>query len=165
MIYVLQVKPGTDMNVRAALERERIAAYAPRREMTVRRNGCWRREISLMLPGYVFADCDYSAEIFYRVKPIDGVLKWLGKPTPIINEEARFMRLLFNGGKPITESTADIDIDRNVKITGGWLLDKQNYIRGFNVRKRRALLEIHFGGKLHRMSAAVDFVSRADKRI
>lgn len=157
MIYVLQVKPGTDLAVRAALEREDITAYAPRREMTVRKNGGWSREISLILPGYVFVECDYSAEMFHKVKPIDGVLKWLGKPTPITGYEEKFMRLIFNEGRPISESTADIDINRNVNITGGWLFDKQEYIMGYNVRKRRALLEIRFGGKLHRTSVSVDF--------
>lgn len=158
MIYVLQVKPGTDLAVRAALEREVISAYAPRREMTVRKNGCWSRDISLMLSGYVFVDCEYSAEMFHRVKPIDGVLKWLGKPTPIIGDEEKFMRLLFNEGRPITESTAELNrLNGQITVKGGWLLDKQEYIKGFNVRKRRALLEIRFGGKLHRTSAAVEF--------
>lgn len=158
MIYVLQVQPGTDLKVRAALEREEITAYAPRREMTVRKNGCWSRDISLMLQGYVFVDCNYSAEMFHKVKPIDGVLKWLGKPTPITGAEEKFMRLLFNGGMAISESTAEINrLNGQITITGGWLLDKQEYIKDFNVRKRRALLEIRFGGKLHRTSAAVEF--------
>lgn len=157
MIYVLQVTPGSDLAVRAALERESITAYAPRREMTIRKNGGWSRDISIMLPGYVFVDCDYSAEMFHRIKPIDGVLKWLGKPSPIIGDEEKFMRLLFNDGRPISESTAEVDIGRNVTITGGWLFDKQEYIMGFNIRKRRALLEIRFGGKLHRTSVSIDF--------
>lgn len=157
MIYVLQVKPGADLAVGAALERENIMAYAPRREMTLRKSGGWSKEISLMLPGYVFVDCDYSAEIFHRVKPIDGVLKWLGKPSPIIGYEEKFMRLLFNDGRPIPESTAEVDIGRNVTITGGWLAGKQEYIQMFNIRKKRAYLEIRFADKLHRTSVSVDF--------
>lgn len=157
MIYVLQVKPGTDLAVRAALEREEITAYAPRRELILRKSGGWTKAFDMLFPGYVFVDCEYSAEMFHRVKPIDSVLKWLGKPTPIIGSEETFMRLLFNEGFPISESRADIDINRNVTVTGGWLANKQEHITGFNIRKKRAYLQIKFGGRVHRTSVSVDY--------
>lgn len=157
MIYVLQVKPSCDMAVRAGLVREGLAAYVPRRELIIRKSGGWSKEISLLFPGYVFIECDFTPEIFYTVKSVGDVVRWLGKPTPIKYSEENFLRLMINGGVPIPESTADVDSGGNVKITGGWLLDKQEHIKGYNIRKKRALLEIYFGGRIHRTSVGVEF--------
>lgn len=80
-----------------------------------------------------------------------------GKPTPITGDEETFMRLIINGGVPIPESTADVDNDRNVTVTGGWLKGNEQYIIGYNIRKKRALLEIRFGGRIHRTSVGVEY--------
>lgn len=157
MMYVIQTKPACELNVRAKLEREGIAAYVPRRELIIRRSGGWTKVISAMLPSYVFLDCDYCPEVHHIVKSVDGVLKWLGKPTPITGDEETFMRLIINGGVPIPESTAEVDNDRNVTITGGWLKGNEQYITGYNFRKKRALLEIRFGGRLHRTSVGTEY--------
>lgn len=37
MIYVIQVTPMNELKVRAALEREGISAYVPRRELIIRK--------------------------------------------------------------------------------------------------------------------------------
>lgn len=157
MIYVVQAAPASEMLARAKLEREGIAAYVPRRELIIRKSGGWSKIIDVLFPCYVFLDCDYCAEMHHVVKAVPEVLDWLGKPTPVIGEEESFMRLMFNGGVPIPESTAAVDCDRNVTVTGGWLLENAKYIKGYNIRKKRALLEIRFGGKLHRTSVSVEF--------
>lgn len=157
MIYILQVKPGEDSKVRAALEREGITAFVPRRELIIRKNGGWTKAADMLFPGYVFVECDYSAEMFHKVKAVDGVLKWLGKPTPIVGSEEKFMRLMFNEGCPIAESRAEVDGNGNVTVTGGWLEDKQDFVTGFNIRKKRAYLQIRFGGKVHRTSVGMEF--------
>lgn len=157
MIYVIQVTPMNELKVRAALEREGISAYVPRREIIIRKSGGWTKAVPVMLPSYVFLDCDYCPEVHHIVKSVDGVINWLGKPTPITGEEEAFMRLIINGGIPIPESTADVDNDRNVTVTSGWLKGNEQYIIGYNIRKKRALLEIRFGGRLHRTSVGVEY--------
>lgn len=157
MMYVIQVTPASELSVRAALEREGISAYVPRRELIIRKNGGWTKVIHTMLPSYVFLDCDYCPETHYIVKSVNGVLNWLGKPTPITGGEEGFMRLIINGGVPIPESTATVDNDRNVIVTSGWLRGNERYIIGHNFRKKRALLDIRFGGRLHRTSVGVEY--------
>lgn len=157
MIYVLQAKPSREMAVRAELVRKELAAYVPRRELIIRKSGGWSKEVGLLFTGYVFIECDFTPEIFYTVKSAGDVIRWLGKPTPVKKSEENFLRLMINGGVPIPESTADVDGSGNVKITGGWLLDKQEYIKGYNIRKKRAYLEIRFGGQNHRTSVGVEF--------
>ena len=157
MIYVVQATPMNELKVRAALEREGIKAYVPRRELIIRKSGGWTKVIPVMLPSYIFLDCDYCPEIHHIVKSVDGVINWLGKPTPITGDEADFMWLIINGGVPIPESTAVVDNDGIVTVTGGWLLGNEHYICGYNIRKKRALLEIRFGGRQHRTSVGVEF--------
>lgn len=157
MIYVVQATPMNELKVRAALEREGIKAYVPRRELIIRKSGGWTKVIPVMLPSYIFLDCDYCPEIHHIVKSVDGVINWLGKPTPITGDEADFMRLIINGGVPIPESTAVVDNNGIVTVTGGWLLGNEHYICGYNIRKKRALLEIRFGGRQHRTSVGVEF--------
>ena len=157
MIYVIQVTPASEAKVRAKLEREGISAYVPRRELIIRKSGGWSKVTDILFPSYVFTDCDYCPEVHYIVKSIPDVLKWLGKPTPITGAEEQFMRLMFNGGVPIPESKASVDINRNVTITEGWLLDNSEYIKGYNIRKKRTLLEIYFGGKIHKTSVGTEF--------
>lgn len=157
MIYVLQITPGAENKVLSMLKGEGIQAYVPKRELIIRKSGGWTREIHIMFPAYVFVECDYCPEVHYKVKSNPYVLRWLGDPTPITGAEAEFMQLMFNEGMPIPESAAFVDNERNVTITGGWLCDKQQYIRGFNIRKKRALLEVRFDGKKHRTSVSVEF--------
>lgn len=157
MIYVVQVTPASEAKVRAQLEREGVSAFVPRRELIIRKSGGWSKIIDVLFPSYVFIDCDYCPEIHYIVKSIPEVLRWLGKPTPVTGAEEKFLRLMFNGGIPIPESTALVDSERNVTVTGGWLLDNTQYIRGYNIRKKRALMDIYFGGRIHRTSVGVEF--------
>lgn len=71
MIYVIQVTPMNELKVRAALEREGIWAYVPRRELIIRKSGGWTKAVPVMLPSYVFLDCDYCPEIHHIVRSVD----------------------------------------------------------------------------------------------
>lgn len=119
MIYVLQVLSGCESKARAALSRKGITAYVPRRELIIRRGGGWSKTVNVLFSGYVFVECDFSPEIFYKVKTTGDVIRWLGKPTPIPPLEEQFLRLLINGGVPIPESSAETDSSGNVTVTGG----------------------------------------------
>lgn len=160
MIYVLQTESGMEMNIRAKLLRENISAYVPRRELILRKNAGWTKVVNLILPGYVFIECDYSAELYHRIKPIDGVVRFLGAPSPIRAAEEDFMRLLFNGGEVIPQSEAEVDISGKVTVTGGWLVGKEQYITKFNVRQKKASAEITFGGIKHRINFGVDYIRK-----
>lgn len=156
-IYVIQVSPGNEKKVQMQLERDEIQAFVPMREMIIRRNGMWVREIKTLFPSYVFVECEFSPEIFHKTRSVEDVLKWLGKPTPIKNKEENFMRLMWNGGEIIGISTGKIYGGKCVKITGGWLMGKENFIAGYDFRKKRVYLEIAFDGKIHRTSVSAEF--------
>ena len=155
-IYVIQVTPGTETKVRAALEQSGITAYVPGRELIIRRGGGWSNAVSVLFPAYVFVECDYTPEIHHIVKTTAFVLRWLGKPTPIELHEEPFMRLMINDGNVIPPGKAVITAD-GIRVTGGWLLGREHYIVGYNVRKKRAILNVPLGGKIHRTSVGMEF--------
>ena len=160
MIYVLQTESGMEMNIRAKLLRESIPAYVPQRELILRKSAGWTTVVNLILPGYVFIECDYSAELYHRIKPIDGVVRFLGAPSPIRAAEEDFMRLMFNGGEVIPQSEAEVDSSGKVTVTGGWLVGKEQYITKFNVRQKKASAEITFGGIRHRINFGMDYIRK-----
>ena len=157
MIYVVQTVPGEEMCVMTALSRENIPAFVPRRELLLRKGGRWEKVTDKLFPCYVFLECDYTPEMHRTVTALPGVIRWLGKPSPIRNSEETFLRLIINNGLPIGQSRAVIAPDRTVTVTDGWLSDKTRYIKGYNFRKRRAYLELKFSGRTHRTSVSVVF--------
>ena len=114
-----------------------------------------------MFPGYVFLDIDYNAETYHKIKPVDGVIKFLGKPSPvpISADEEEFMRLLFNDGEIIPESKADVGRDGNITVTEGWLLGKEKYVTYWNIRQKKAAVIVCFGGKRHRANVGVEYTN------
>lgn len=159
MIYVIQTETGAEMHIRAKLLRDNITAYVPRRCLIIHKSAGWTKIINVMFPGYVFLDIDYSAEAYHRIKPVDGVIRFLGKPSPVPigKSEEEFMRLLFNGGEIIPESKAAVDMNRNVTVTEGWLCGKEKYVTYWNIRQRKAAVTVCFGGKRHRANVGVEY--------
>lgn len=159
MIYVIQTETGAEMLIRAKLLRESISAYVPRRSLIIHKSAGWTKIINVMFPGYVFLDIEYNAETYHKIKPVDGVIKFLGKPSPVpigANEE-EFMRLLFNGGEIIPESKADVGRDGSITVTEGWLTGKEKYVTYWNIRQKKAAVTVCFGGKRHRANVGVEY--------
>jgi len=159
MIYVIQTESGKETDICRQLNEKGSRAYVPRRELILRRNAGWTKVINILFPSYVFIDCDYSPELHHAVKSIDGVIRFLGAPSPIGGNEEEFMRLLFNSGEPVPMSTAEIGRDGSVEVTSGFLVGRSHYIKYWNVRQRKALAEIRFGGKAHRVNFGVEYTT------
>ena len=78
MWYVLQVSTGKEMAVTSTLSNNRVLAYTPRENRLIRKGGGWSQKEYILFPGYVFLNLDYTAENYYMVKAIPGVLRFLG---------------------------------------------------------------------------------------
>lgn len=157
MIYVLQVQTGKELAVRVQLLREGIAADVPRERIIIRKGGLWTKMIKLLFPGYVFADIDFDAEMFHRINPVPGVIRFLGNPTPLPEREAEMIAWLSNGGEIIEPSEVRIDGDKI--ICGGFLSGHEDDIKYLNLRQKKASVEVRFGGKIHRANLSVEKIS------
>ncbi len=157
MIYVIQTETGKETHICAVLKREKISAYVPRRSLIIHKRAGWTKIINVMFPGYVFLDIDYLPELYHTVKNIEGVIRFLGEPSPIFQEEEAFMRLLFNGGEMISVSSATVDKDGNITVTDGWLKGKEKYVTYWNIRQKKASVTVTFGGKRRRANVGVTY--------
>lgn len=68
-----------------------------------RHGGVWREYESIIIPGYIFIECKFSDEIYYKVKNSLHVKGWLGgaKPVKMIEKDAEFIKFIGNDGKPM----------------------------------------------------------------
>ena len=161
MIYVLQVQTGKELDVRCRLLREGIAADVPRERIIIRKGGLWSKMVKNLFPGYVFVDIDFSAEMFHRINPVAGVIRFLGNPTPLPEHEANMIRWLSNGGEIIEPSTVTVDGGRIV--CEGFLAGHEDKITYLNPRQKKARIEVRFGGKVHRANLSVEKISELGK--
>ncbi len=157
MIYVLQVQTGKELAVRSQLMREGIAADVPRERILIRKGGLWSKMIKLLFPGYVFVEIEYSAEMFHKINPVPGVIRFLGNPTPLPGHEAEMIKWLSNGGKIIEPS--DISTENGMIVCKGFLAGYEDRIKYFNLRQKKARIEVRFGGKIHRANLSIEKIS------
>ncbi len=158
MTYVLQVQTGKELAVRSQLMREGIAADVPRERILIRKGGLWSKMIKLLFPGYVFVEIDYSAEMFHKINPVSGVIRFLGNPTPLSGHEAEMIRWLSNDGEIIEPSSVNTEDGRIV--CQGFLAGYEDHIKYFNLRQKKAAVEIKFGGKIHRANLSIEKISK-----
>lgn len=157
MIYVLQIQTGKETEVCASLKHIGIKAYAPCERIIIRRGGLWTKMLKLLFPGYVFTDIEYSAEMFHRIKPVCGVIHFLGSPTPLPEHEAEMINWLANGGEIIEPSEAVVDENGSIIGFKGFLNGCEDKIRYVNRRQKKALIAVRFDGKLHKANISFDF--------
>ena len=161
MIYVLQVQTGKELAVRGQLLREGISAEVPRERIIVRKGGLWSKMIKNLFPGYVFVDIDLTPEMFHRINPIFGVIRFLGStvgnPTPLPEHEAKMIRWLSNGGEVIEPS--EVSGDGDGAVYRGFLAGHEDRITFLNLRQKKARVEVRFGGKIHRANLSVEKIS------
>ena len=154
MIYVLQVQTGKETTVRKLLEQQDVVAFVPRERIEIRKGGLWSKMIKLLFPGYVFVDIDFDAEMFHKINPVSGVIRFLGLPTPLPQREADMILWLSNGGEIIEPSPLTVDGD-NITCEG-FLTGHEDDIKHLNARQKKASVEVRFGGKVHRANIGVE---------
>lgn len=154
MIYVLQVQAGKELTVRRLLEQQDVVVYVPREGIEIRKGGLWSKMIKLLFPGYVFVDIDFDAEMFHKINPVSGVIRFLGLPTPLPQREADLILWLSNDGEIIEPSPLTVDGD-NITCEG-FLTGHEDDIKRLNTRQKKASVEVRFGGKVHRANIGVE---------
>lgn len=158
MIYVLQVQTGKELAVRSQLLRDGIAADVPRELIIIRKGGLWSKMIKILFPGYVFVDVDFSPEIFHKINPVTGVIRFLGQPTPLMEHEAEMIQWLSNGGEVIEPSNV-ISLEDGQIVCDGFLAGHEDKIKRLNLRQKKAAVEVRFGGKTHKANLSVEKIS------
>ena len=163
MIYVLQVMSGKELSVLSHLSRKEISAAVPRERILIRKNGLWSKMLKLLFPAYVFVDIDYTPEIFHKINAVDGVIRFLGSPSPLPDHEADMIRWLSDGGEVIEPSTFITDKNGNITAFKGFLNGNEDRIKFLNIRQKKASIEVKFGGKTHRANISIQSIADAEQ--
>lgn len=89
MIYTLQVKSKSELDVMKSIESLGYTAYVPREERQIRKRGKWHSQINMIFAGYVFIDTDFiTNHLYYQLRKIDGFIRVLGEPSPLSPTES-----------------------------------------------------------------------------
>lgn len=156
-LYVLHVQTGNELKIHRELRRQKLEAYVPEENALLRKDGKWQEVRRILMPGYVFISLELSAQLYYKVRAVPGVIRFLGSPPePVSEQEQQHMEWLLNDGEVIEPSEGIIKNGR-VVITSGKLAGMEGQILHFNRRQKRATALVSIFGKRHEVTLSVRF--------
>lgn len=146
--YVLHVETGSENKVKYAIDKIKgVRALVPKQEKIERRKGKNISIIRRLFPSYVFCKTNLTHDIYYRIKDIPRVYKFLGteKPEAIENREIMHILNMCSDKEIIGISDAFI-LDKNIKIVKGPLVGLEGQIIKVNKRKGRVKVKFDILG-------------------
>jgi transcriptional antiterminator NusG len=139
-MYAVRAQSGEEATILHELTKIKgVRPVLPRNIVEIRKGGVWRKYEKVLIPGYIFVDCELSADIYYKVKNTPYVHGWVGggSPTPMNEEDKGFIDFMANSGEPIPV----------LKFDSPYL--KKSVIRSVDKRQRRIKATIMIMGKAH----------------
>ncbi len=157
--YVLQVHTLHELDVRDDLLAAGYHAAVPR-EMTLERHGgVWRERERMFFPGYVFAQLTMSDKDYYALRGMEHVLRILGQPTPLPEDEALYIEMLTITPEPLDQSRGVLDGNR-LRIVSGPLIGKEGWIIKLDQRQRRARVRLRILNEIHDINMSLIILQR-----
>ncbi|HIZ08049.1 MAG TPA: antiterminator LoaP [Candidatus Eubacterium avistercoris] len=167
MWYVIQVRTGTEENIRLQceakiseniLERCFIPHYEERRKI----RGEWRTMEKVLFPGYVFLITEEVEELFLQLRKVIGLTKLLGtgnEITALSEMETAFLERL-GGEEQIVRMSEGIIEESRAKILSGPLMGMEGQIRKIDRHKRKAWLEVEMFGRLQMVEIGLEITMK-----
>lgn len=159
--YVLYVQCGRELEIRNKLQANGYPALVPREIIQERRKGRWHETVRILMPGYVFIHCRYSAELYQEIKKISGIINILPcpmYPVPLSQAETETLYLLAPTDDPLGISEA-IKVGDKITIIAGPLKGLEGNIVKTNCRQKRASVRITLFHQEHIITMAVNLLS------
>lgn len=150
MMYVLQVKPGTDLHVAVQLRKKGHLVRCPQKTMEIRNGGLWSSRTEPIFPGYLFVEEVIDRKRYDSICQTDGVIgfvKSLGSKVGMLMPcEEAYIRWLWNGGRTITASRIYTTSRGDKMVMSGVLRNYWDNIIHLDLRHRRAKIKIPLCG-------------------
>ncbi len=158
-MYVLQVRSGYEFSVCEELKRQGFDAVLPVRQEYIRHSGKWSIYEKIIFTQYVFLRFELTEENYYRIKKIDGVVRFLGFENgvlqPLNHAEQKYIEWLWNDGKPVEPSKIYITPSGDKMIMSGILRKYSGDEIEYNLRQRKANIFIEIAGRRHKITLPV----------
>ena len=154
MWYVIQVRTGTEENIRIQCEKQIPShilerCYLPYYEKMRRYEGAWHKEQKLLFPGYLFLISGQLKELYLNLKGVIGLTRLIGtgrEIVPLTEDETELIRRLA-GDKELVKISKGIKKEGKTIITDGPLKGMEGYIRKVDRHKKVAWLEVKMMGR------------------
>lgn len=174
MWYVMQVRTGTEENIRCQCQRMISSdilkrCFIPYYQQKKRFQGKWHIQERILFPGYVFLiaeNLEQLAEnleqLAENLRKVTGMTRLLGTGDEIIPLSQEEVELLLKLGKEeqlVTMSTGIIENDQ-VRILTGPLKGMEGYIRKINRHKRKAWVSIEMFGRSVDMEVGLEIIKK-----
>jgi len=158
-MYVLQVRSGYEISAYQELRKQGFDAVLPRRQEFIRRSGKWNIYEKIIFTQYVFLRSEITEENYYRIKKIDGVVRFLGFENgilqPLNHAEQKYIEWLWNDGKPVEPSKIYVTPSGDKMIMSGILRKYSGDEIEYNLRQRKANIFIDIAGRRHKVTLPV----------
>lgn len=126
--YILQTYSGHEKKVEIQLNQmikrlgldEVYEILIPEEETIEIRENKRVEKIKKMFPGYIFIRMDFSEQVWYNIKSLPGVSKFISsqdKPTPVMDSE--MLRVLKQVGVSTPKIEVDFELGEVVKVIAG----------------------------------------------
>lgn len=156
-MYVLQIKPGFELSAAGTLRKRGYKVLCPMTEQHIRRGGSWHISQRLLFTQYLFVECELTDDTYYRIRSVEGVVRFLGfgKPEELPKDEAMYIKILNNDGIPIAASKVYSTAAGAKMVLSGVLRNYVNNIISLDLRQRRARIKLELFGKEHKITLPV----------
>lgn len=158
--YVLQVKPGREIDTMAELRRSGIYTVLPRAMYWIRSSGNWFLRERLIIPGYLFVQIELDDSSYYLLTAPNDVIRILGaggRPVPLTEKEVSYIEWLANDGKAIEPTrvcTRFFAGRRRAVQLDGFLYPVRYYLQ-FDWHRRLATYHFPMRGEMHKISLPI----------
>ena len=116
--YKVQVKLN-DLIERELLQEKISTVLIPEEETIEIKNNNRVEKIRKIFPGYVFIKMEDDEHIFFKVKKIVGVSKFIGDRRPAEVKEDEILKILRKIGEKTKKIDVDFEIDEMIKVIDG----------------------------------------------
>ena len=147
MWYVMQVRTGTEENIRCQCQRLISSnilkrCFIPYYQQKKRFQGKWHIQERILFPGYVFLIAENLEQLTENLRKVTGMTRLLG-----------------TGEQLVAMSTGIIENDQ-VRILTGPLQGMEGYIRKINRHKRKAWVSIEMFGRSVDMEVGLEIIKK-----
>lgn len=154
-MYVLQVRSGYEISAGQELRKQGFDAILPMRQEFIRRGGKWSIYEKIIFTQYIFLRSEITEESYYKIKKIDGIVRFLDGFQTLKNDEQKYIEWLENGGNPIEPSKIFVTPDGTKMIMSGILRNYSGTEIDYNLRRRKASIFIKIAGREHKITLPI----------
>lgn len=160
--YVLQVLSGKEADIQTMISQDISEKYCrvlvPRRKIIERRQGRFIPVTRIMFPGYVFLNITLNDSIYYQVKRVPNVIRFLGTTRPVAVPFEQMQPILGMCSLGELIDISKISIGKTVNIIEGPLQGYVGNIVSIDKRKKRAKVRFQILDEMKEIDLGIEVV-------